>query len=143
MVLVVKNPPTNAGDIRKVGLIPGLGQYPGGENGNPLQDSCLENPMDRGAWRAIVHRVTKNQTQLKRLNVLKYKEYSKVIAMYGRIVTGKELITNWTHLLQQGVNGTHEDSLVRQRHLAKKNLSHGAIGLTHNRGEFHMIELLP
>ena len=54
VVLVVKNPPANAGDIRDAGLIPGLGRSPGGGNGNPLQYSCLENPMDRGAWRATV-----------------------------------------------------------------------------------------
>ena len=46
---MVKNPPVNAGDIRDVGLIPGLGRSPGGGHGNPLQYSCLENPMDRGA----------------------------------------------------------------------------------------------
>ena len=54
--LVVKNPPANAGDV---GLIPGSGKSPGEGNGNPLQYSCLENPMDRGAWRAIVHGVAK------------------------------------------------------------------------------------
>ena len=51
------NPPTNAGDIRDVGLIPESGRYRGEWNGNPLQNSCLENPMDRGAWQAVVHRV--------------------------------------------------------------------------------------
>ena len=50
MVLVVKNPPANAGDARDMGLIPGLRQSPGVGNGNPLQYSCLENPMDREAW---------------------------------------------------------------------------------------------
>ena len=53
-VLLIKNLPANAGDIRDAGLIPGLGRSPGGGNGNPLQYSCLENPMDRGAWRATV-----------------------------------------------------------------------------------------
>ena len=53
---VVKNPPDNAGDE---GLIPGLGRFPREENGNPLQYSCLGNPMDGGVWRATVHGVTK------------------------------------------------------------------------------------
>ena len=53
----VKNTPANTGDIRDMGLIPGLERSPGGEHGNPLQYSCLENPMDRGAWWAIVHGV--------------------------------------------------------------------------------------
>ena len=55
MVLVVKNPPANAGHIRDVGLIPELGRSSGGGHGNPLQYSCLENSMDRGAWWAMVH----------------------------------------------------------------------------------------
>ena len=50
MVLVVKNQPANAGDMRDAGLIPGLGRSPGEEHGNPLQYSCLENPKDTGAW---------------------------------------------------------------------------------------------
>ena len=60
--LVVKNPPTNAGDAD---LIPGLGRSPGGRNGNPFQYSCLEDPMDRGAWQAIVHGVRKSRIRLK------------------------------------------------------------------------------
>ena len=57
---VVKNPPASAGVIRDTGSIPGSGRSSGGRHGNPLQDSCLENPMDRGAWRATVHGVTKS-----------------------------------------------------------------------------------
>ena len=57
---VVKNPPANA---RDVGLISGSGRSPGVGNGNPLQYSCLGNPMDRGAWHAAVHGVAKNQTR--------------------------------------------------------------------------------
>ena len=59
---MVKNSLVNAGDIRDVGLISGLGRSPGKENGSPLQDSCLENPMDRGAWRATVHGVREADT---------------------------------------------------------------------------------
>ena len=68
VALVVKNLPANAGDIRDEGSIPGLGRSPGGGHGNPLQDSCLENHMDREAWWATVHRVTKTCTWLKRLS---------------------------------------------------------------------------
>ena len=57
---MVKNLPATAEDIRDVGSIPGLGRSPGEGNGNPLQYSCLGNPMDRGAWRAIVCRVAKS-----------------------------------------------------------------------------------
>ena len=56
--MVVKNLPASAGDPRDMGLIPGSGRFPGVGNGNLLQYSCLENSMDRGAWQAIVHRVT-------------------------------------------------------------------------------------
>ena len=65
VALVVKDLIANAGDIRDVGSIPGLGSFPAEGNGNPLQYSCLENPMDRRAWRTTVHRVAKSQTQLK------------------------------------------------------------------------------
>ena len=58
VALVVKNPPANAGDARDVGSIPGWGKYFGGGHGNPLQCSCLRNPMDRGAWWATVHMVS-------------------------------------------------------------------------------------
>ena len=61
---MVKNPPANSGDARDAGLIPASGRSPGGGNGNPLQYSCLENPMDRGAWRATVHGITKSRTRL-------------------------------------------------------------------------------
>ena len=68
MALVVKNPLASAGDIRNAGSIPGLGRCPGGGHGNPLQYSCLENPMDRRAWQATIHRIARSQTQLKQLS---------------------------------------------------------------------------
>ena len=64
MALVVMNPPTDAGDKTDLPNLPGLDRSPGEGNANPLQNSCLENPMDGGAWQATVHRVTKSQTQL-------------------------------------------------------------------------------
>ena len=65
---MVKNLLASAGATGDMGLIPGFGRSPGGENGNPFQYSCLENPMDRGAWRDTVHGVAKSQTQLKPLS---------------------------------------------------------------------------
>ena len=65
---MVNNPPVNAIDVRDMGSIPGLGRFSGGGYGNWLQDSCLENPMDRGAWQATVHRVSQSQSRLKRLS---------------------------------------------------------------------------
>ena len=62
--LVVKNPPANAGATGNMGLIPEYRIFSGEENSNPLQYSCLDNPMDRGAWWAIVHGVIKSQTAL-------------------------------------------------------------------------------
>ena len=61
IVLVVKNPPANAGDPRVTGSIPGLGRSPGKGNGNPFQYPCLENLMDTGAWWASVHAVAKSR----------------------------------------------------------------------------------
>ena len=59
---MVKNLPANAGDIRDMGSIPGLGRFPEEGHGNPLQYSCLENPTDRGTWWAAVHGVAKSWT---------------------------------------------------------------------------------
>ena len=71
VVLVIKNLPDNAGDVRNAGSIPRLGRSPGVGNGNPLQYSCLENSMVRGVWWAAVHGITKSQTRLKRLSTNK------------------------------------------------------------------------
>ena len=68
MALVVKNLPASAGDVRDEVLIPASGRSPEDGNGNPLQYSCLENPMDRGAGRATVRNVAQSQTGLKRLS---------------------------------------------------------------------------
>ena len=67
MAIVVKNSPAS-GDIGDLGLIPELGRSPGGGRDNPLQYPCLENPMHRGAWQVIVHRVAQSRTRLKRLS---------------------------------------------------------------------------
>ena len=66
---MVKNLPASSGDVKDTGSIPGLGRFPGEGHGDPLQYSCLKNPMDRGAWWATVHGVTKSQTRLKRLSM--------------------------------------------------------------------------
>ena len=68
VVLVVKNPPANAGDVRDLGSIPGLGRASGGGHDNPLQYSSLENPMERKAWQATVHEISKSRTWLKQLS---------------------------------------------------------------------------
>ena len=69
VALVVKNMPVSAGDL---GLIPRLGRSPGGEHGDPLQYSCLENPLDRGAWWAMVPRVAQGKTKVKQLSMHTY-----------------------------------------------------------------------
>ena len=89
LALVVKNPPANVGDIRDVGSIPGSGRSPGRRHGNPHQYSRLQNPMDRGAWQATVHRVAKSQTWLKWFSThagmhrtLQSKKWDKAVAAY-------------------------------------------------------------
>ena len=69
VALVVKNSPANEGDVTDVVSIPGLGRSPGEGHGNPFEYPCLEDPMDRGAWRATVHGVTKSQIPLKWLSM--------------------------------------------------------------------------
>ena len=93
-MLVVKNLPANAGDIRDTGLIPGLGRSSGEGNGTLLQSSCLENPMDRGAWMFTVHRVAKSWTRLRdctRVTILWKPEEAKACSQYS------EHPVNWDH----------------------------------------------
>ena len=68
MAQLDKEPTYDAGDTGDMGSIPGSERFPGGRHGKPLQYSCLENPMDRGAWQSTIHRVTKSETWLKRLS---------------------------------------------------------------------------
>ena len=75
---VVKNLPASAEDIRDMGSIPGSERSPGGGHGNPLHYSVLENPIDRGAWWATVHRIAKNQTQLKQLSMHAHHHYYSI-----------------------------------------------------------------
>ena len=91
---MVKNPPANAGDKRDAGSVPRLGRSPGGGHGNPLQYSCLGNPMDRGAWWATVHGVTKSWTRLKGLSILTYEETVEARGAWHATVHG--VAKSWT-----------------------------------------------
>ena len=83
---MVKNPPANAGDVRNGSSIPGVGRSPGEEHGNPLQYSCLENPMDRRAWWATVHRIAKSQTRVKQLSTINiYQDLSDCQTLVGLV----------------------------------------------------------
>ena len=75
VALLVKTLPASAGDVTDMVSIPGLGRSPRQGNGNPLQYSCLENPMDRGAWWATVHGVTKSWRRLKQLSTAQYRYF--------------------------------------------------------------------
>ena len=97
VTLVVRNQPTSAGDIRDTGSIPGSRRVPGGGNGNPLQYSCLENPMDREAWRAIVHGITESWTRLKWTGMHAHKLGLVLCHLHLEILTfSKE---SWTFIL--------------------------------------------
>ena len=85
MVLVVKNLPTNAGDIRDMGSIPGSGRSPGGGHGNPLQYSCPETPMDRGALRAAVHGVARVRTEVTKQEQQRERDRQRTKALRGRL----------------------------------------------------------
>ena len=85
---LVKNPPIKAGDT---GLIPGLGKSPGVGNGNPLQYSCLRNPMDRGAWQVVVHGDTKSWTQLSDHTTFYYMNVTCEVAL----PLGDEAVSNF------------------------------------------------
>ena len=81
MALVVKNQPANTGDPRDSGSTPVWGRCLGGGHDKPLQYSCLDNPMDRGAWRATVHRATKSRTRLKQLSM--HTQYINTFLFYS------------------------------------------------------------
>ena len=83
---MVKNPPAHAGDVRNGSSIPGLGKSSGEEHGNPLQYSCLENPMDRRAWWATVHRIAKSRTRVKQLSTRSiYQDLSDCQTLVGLV----------------------------------------------------------
>ena len=112
--LVVKNPPDNAGDLRDVGLIPGSGRSPGGGHSNPVQYSCLENPMDRGVWRAMAHRIAKSWTRLKQFNMraciymsfnpLFYLLLFWVSSLFHSLNTGCHLIQSYYQCVFQNIS---------------------------------------
>ena len=127
VALVVKNPPANAGDATGVGSIPRSGRSPGEGHGNPLQYSCLENPMDRGAWQAIVLMVPKSWTLLKRLSTAQHKgnpelNYIFIDPFFFFFFANKGTVTvfrMWIYLL-----GCHHSAHYRPwllRHLTHQN----------------------
>ena len=100
VVSVAKNLPANAGGIRDMGLIPGSGRSSGGEHSSSLQYSCLENPMDREAWWATVHGVTKSQTWLKWLSIAQHREYLGYLAKDHRYMEDNIRINSSNVLFQ-------------------------------------------
>ena len=113
---VVENPSANAGDV---GLIPGSGRSPGEGNCNRLQYSCLDNPMDRGAWRATVHGVTKIQTHLSDRTTTVGREVSGCVSCFAR----------WPSILDRG--GSHSPSGDSPQWLLPPGLASPVHALTH------------
>ena len=101
-----KEPACNAGAARDADLIPRLGRCPGGGRGNPLQYSCLKNPMGRGSWQAPVHRVTKSQTQLKQLSTHKTENKLR-IKVPGFIKSSKRIKKQLTRGRRRKVRDRH------------------------------------
>ena len=101
VVLVLKNFPTNTGNIRDATLTPGSGRSPGGVNGTLLQYSCLKNPMDREAWWATVQRVEKSQTQLESLSI-QHKHQETVINVYVPNITALKSMKQYLTELKEG-----------------------------------------
>ena len=116
-----KNLPANAGNIRDMGSIPGLGRSPREGHGNPLQYSCLENPQNRGTWWATVHRIAKSQTRLKLLSTqhssvgamewTRYLQVSQFPFCFGVICLLLSLLNKefeWCLLLSNNKNGNYD-----------------------------------
>ena len=115
VALAVKNLPANIGDIRDTNPVPGLGRSPGVWTGNPLQYSCLENPMDGGAWWAIVHRVTKSESdtvkwlsmhaRMKRRRTLRgpgHRSFSVPAGLTHPLFVGNRHQPPWSSLISKG-----------------------------------------
>ena len=119
VVLEVKNLPANAGDMRGTGLFLESGRSPGGGHGNPLQYSCLENPTDRGAWRATVHRAAESQTWLKRRNKHAHSTLIYPILWAFKIVSWVSLVVQMVKNLP-AVQETHVWSLSQENPLEKR-----------------------
>ena len=134
MALVIKSPPTNTGDIRGAGSIPESGRSSGGGHGNRLQYSCLENPMDRGAWWATVHRVAKSWTQLKQLSTHARgkRERDKVRDRVSLGITSK---FEWSFILRLGFDVFLQNLEGRRR--VKLELSLAGVRLIDAKGWGH------
>ena len=99
MALVVKNLPASVGDVRDMSLIPGLGRSPGEGHGNPLQYSCLENPMDKGPWQVKFHGAAQSRTRLKWFSTHR-KQLSMLACIWATVHRGSRSQTwlnDWTH----------------------------------------------
>ena len=115
---MVNIPPANAGDVRDTGSSPRSGRLTGEGNGNPLQCSCLENPMDRGAWWAAIYGVAQSQTQLKRLSSSRIKKlivnFKKTIFMYVRASLVAQTIKNLPAMQETGVRSLGWEDLLEK-----------------------------
>ena len=122
--LVIRNLPASAVDIRDTGSIPGSGRSLGEGNGNPLQHSCLENPMDRGAWRATVHGVAKSQMKLKRLSTHAQWQDSPVTLLHKKNHAKKRIyyVVAFTH-----------NSRTSKQEVNTDESSHGEVGVGRHR----------
>ena len=113
-MLVVKNLPANAGDIRDTGLNPGFGRSLGGRHGNPLQYSCLENPTDRGAWWVTIHRVTKSRTRMKPfITHAQCDLYGQLFGLCWDVLCGNCSI--WASLRKSWTSVTHQGRLFKEK----------------------------
>ena len=136
MALVLKNLPASAGTVRDTGSILGLGRSPGGERSNSIQYSCLENPMDRGAWWTMVHRVPKSQTRLKWLSMHAY-----IMQKYYFYIWRKIPFPEKDSILPQGFHVAH--AALLSVNIARTNHKTTAPSRGADRGEFWKCHVYP
>ena len=136
----VKNPPANAGDTRDMSLIPGSGRSPRVENGEPPQYSCLENPMNKSAWKSMVHRVTKSQIGQKQLSTAQHNtnRYAQIFLN----VTFIPWYSSITHSLRKSFPFEEKLSLLPNVNCGKKKKRNASKDIHISLGNYVLLLLL-
>ena len=140
LVLVTNNPPANAGNAGDLGSIPVSGRFPGKGHGHPPQYSCLENPMDRGAWWVMVHTVAKSWTQLKWLSTQSHHALSIAWWLRGKNLLMQEMQETWVQ--SRGLEDPLEEEMATHSSILARTEEPGMLqSMVLLRVRYHLVRL--